>query len=115
MNIYYDPEKFGLTVVAELHDPNADYSFDTTVAWKHEDGRVLIGSDAGCSCPTPFEDVHNLSDLLEVNRGSWPQVLERTEKRMQYRYSEDTEDRTFYDAADISEFLRKVAQAAGLA
>ncbi len=62
-NVYYDPEKFGLTVVGEVDDPGASYSFDKFVVWRAEDGTLYWDQDSGCSCPSPFEDVRSLSDL----------------------------------------------------
>ena len=55
-NPYYNPEKRGLTIVAEGDDPDASYSFDMFVVWT--DGESLFyAQDSGCSCPSPFEDV----------------------------------------------------------
>lgn len=56
-NIYYNPEKFGLTVVGEA-EAGGGYEFDTFVVWRTEAGDYLWAEDAGCSCPTPFNDVH---------------------------------------------------------
>lgn len=55
MNIYYDPEKFGLEIVVDI-DTGCGYEFDMFVVW-HEKatGRLGFATDAGCSCPTPFE------------------------------------------------------------
>jgi hypothetical protein len=62
-NPYYDPEKLGLTTIAELDDSEANYSFDMVVAWRHEDGSIYWQQDSGCSCPSPFEDYTELSML----------------------------------------------------
>ncbi len=62
-DVYYTPENFGLTQIAQLDDDNADYSFDMIVAWKHQDGSIYWGADAGCSCPSPFEDYKSLAQL----------------------------------------------------
>jgi hypothetical protein len=61
-NIYYNPEKYGLelTAVIELSEP--DYSFDMLAIWKGESGYYL-GTDSGCSCPSPFEDFNGVEDL----------------------------------------------------
>jgi len=63
---YYQPEAFGLTKLIEEDDPNASYSFDLFVIWKHEDGRVFYATDSGCSCPSPFEWARGLEDLEEL-------------------------------------------------
>lgn len=59
-DLYSQPEKFGLTPVGELNDPEANWSFDTFVVWKHEDGKIYWANDSGCSCPSPFEDYTSL-------------------------------------------------------
>lgn len=55
MNVYYDPEKFGLTPVGEVEWTTPCYDYDTSVVWRTADGLYRAASDAGCSCPTPFE------------------------------------------------------------
>lgn len=61
-NVYYDPDKFGLTTVGEVEFSSSSYEFDTTVVWRDAAGRLLWADDAGCSCPTPFEGV-GVNDL----------------------------------------------------
>lgn len=66
-NLYYAPEAFGLKVIGELNDPDADYSFYDFVVWKHEEtGKIYWASDSGCSCPCPFEDYTSLESATEV-------------------------------------------------
>lgn len=65
MSVYYSPEQFGLTVVAEL-SKEPDYDFDMIVVWRHEDGTIYWAHDSGCSCPSPFEDYCSLSDLYKL-------------------------------------------------
>lgn len=62
-NIYYSPEKWGLSVVAEIEYSDGNYVFDTRVVWRHKDGVVYTARDSGCSCPTPFENFHGLNHL----------------------------------------------------
>ena len=57
MNIYYNPEKHGLTVVAEIEYSSECYEFDTRVVWKDTSGKLYTARDSGCSCPIPFEEV----------------------------------------------------------
>ena len=64
-DVYYQPEKFGLTPVKEM-DVADSWEFDIIVVWKHEDGRWFVGNDSGCSCPSPFEYRNSLDDLTEV-------------------------------------------------
>lgn len=62
-DVYYQPEAFGLTPVAEMDEDDASYSFDLFVVWKHNTGNLYWGTDVGCSCPSPFEDITSLNML----------------------------------------------------
>lgn len=76
-NVYYDPQKFGLSTVGEIEWAEPDYSFDLTVVWQRDsDGHVFYASDNGCSCPTPFDGlgVDDLSQVLTL--GDLQGVLE---------------------------------------
>lgn len=65
INIYYSPEKFGLTEVGVL-SVDLGYEFDMFVAWTSSSGTAsehyFWAADSGCSCPVPFEDL-GLNDL----------------------------------------------------
>lgn len=63
-NIYYNPESYGLEVVAEIEYSSGSYEFDTRVIWKDKQGLYWTARDSGCSCPTPFEDY----DLTNIDR-----------------------------------------------
>ena len=66
VNIYYNPEKFGLEVVDEL-DYGGSYEFDMCVLFRRvSDGHLLLGADSGCSCPAPFDGV-KVADLVDAN------------------------------------------------
>lgn len=66
-DVYYQPEAFGLQVIGTLNNPEADYDFHMFAVWKHEEtGKIYYASDAGCSCPSPFEDYTSLDKLSEV-------------------------------------------------
>lgn len=65
-NPYYSPEKCGLQILDSI-DTGGSYEFDMFVVWiKLEDGTLWWDTDAGCSCPVPFEgDRHNLKEVNE--------------------------------------------------
>lgn len=66
-NIYYNPEDFGLEVIAEIEYSSASYEFDTRVVWRQISTRKLFTArDSGCSCPIPFED-YNLDNIDPVD------------------------------------------------
>lgn len=66
-NVYYNPEASGLTLIGELEDENANYSYDTLIVIRDDvTGNLYAAHDSGCSCPTPFEDVRSFSDMTEI-------------------------------------------------
>lgn len=66
-NPYYNPEKCGLEIVAELEFSDGNYEFDTRVVWRDvKSGKLYTARDSGCSCPTPFDGYGKLDDLDEL-------------------------------------------------
>lgn len=59
MNIYDNPEKFGLELVGMVDTGGNDFCM--FVVWK-QGRRLGYITDSGCSCPSPFED-KGLDDL----------------------------------------------------
>lgn len=103
MNIYYDPQKFGLTVVGEV-DFAGSYSFDTVAVWKDAQGRLVWTHDSGCSCPVPFED-RGLDSLETGTPADLQGFLEKQRDESAYVY--DDEDRSRADSA-ITDLMAKV-------
>lgn len=64
---YYQPEHFKLTFLGSLDEPNMSYEFHILQVWIHESGKMYYAEDSGCSCPSPFENLHKLEDLTELN------------------------------------------------
>lgn len=62
-NIYYSPEKWGLTPVADIDWSDGDYVFDYRCVWKDANGVFYTARDSGCSCPSPFEDYCDMASL----------------------------------------------------
>lgn len=68
MNLYSDPEKFGLTTFDEIDWSDGCYQFNLTVVWQRTfDGKFVYGEDSGCSCPAPFED-QGVEDLTVLRK-----------------------------------------------
>ncbi len=66
-NPYYDPEKCGLKLLFTLEDPSQCYDFSTVILVQDiESSKVYVCHDSGCSCPSPFENIHSLNDMTEV-------------------------------------------------
>ena len=82
VNPYYDPKECGLEHVAEIEYSDGCYQFDTRMVWRDiETGTLWTARDAGCSCPSPFEDCHKLSDFerlttVEMLRDEWKKELD---------------------------------------
>lgn len=112
-NIYYSPEKFGLEVVGSFDWRDCDYEFDMLVVWKEGRGKYWVGEDSGCSCPSPFEDVKDKSEL------HGPYTKAELRKYLDYRISErgeDEETRSYYSTyskavlkKSASDILRRIS------
>jgi hypothetical protein len=66
-DVYYNPEAFGLIQVAQHDFSDGNYEFDYRVIWEDKDGNLLTARDAGCSCPSPFEDYTRIEDIDKFN------------------------------------------------
>jgi hypothetical protein len=54
---YSDPKAFSMQKVAEISWGALPYYFDITAVLRRvSDGTLWYASDAGCSCPDPFQD-----------------------------------------------------------
>jgi hypothetical protein len=65
-NVYDSPANYGLTIVGDVEWEYGSYEFDMTVVFRDTSGNLYIGDDAGCSCPSPFEDHTSIADLEKV-------------------------------------------------
>lgn len=111
-DVYNYPEKFGLELLGSIDDPNADWDFDIFALWRHkETGVVYYGSDSGCSCPSPFEYYHSLSDLnvLDDSPGSWETFEESVKDWCGYADRESPNEGQW--AVLRTDMLRKAAAA----
>ncbi len=106
-NIQDTPEKFGLTTVGTI-ERGGSYEFDTFVVWLQKDtGRVLYAQDAGCSCPTPFDDV-GVDDTTEVTGATWGEFVDALKKHGSHgHYYDDGYDPE--NDPDITQLLAKVS------
>lgn len=48
--------------LAEIDLKEPDYSFDLLGLWRDSDNKFYLGTDSGCSCPSPWES-HTADDL----------------------------------------------------
>ena len=80
-HLYNNPREHGLTLVADV-DIAGGYAFDTVLVYRRDsDGKLFWSADSGCSCPTPFDFLQDVSDLeplpetvsaLESHVNHWP-------------------------------------------
>lgn len=108
-NIYYDPEKYGLTLVAEADFAGA-YEFSTHLVFRKQDGSLGYVFDSGCSCPTPFEDT-DVDDLKPVSDLNELAAWVRAEEEYEFDADEDNEYRRGPAEQLLGEFLDKVREA----
>lgn len=73
MDVYSNPENFGLEVIGEIDWFQDSYGFDLTTIWRDKETGVLYyADDSGCSCPSPYEDFRSKDELTETT----PQELQ---------------------------------------
>lgn len=104
-NVYYHPEKFGLSIVGEVDFDSAaeDYGFEKLVVWRQVNGAQLYwAGDAGCSCPLPFADATNgLADLYAATPHEVAAMLRA-------KLAADAERLTNGDRASVHELITTV-------
>ncbi|QIK64126.1 hypothetical protein G7068_13665 [Leucobacter viscericola] len=68
-NIHDNPADFGMIKVDEFDLSDGCWQFDYVMVWQSiTDKRVFyVGTDSGCSCPSPYEDVQSIEDLERLN------------------------------------------------
>lgn len=89
-----------MTKVGEIEWSEPCYSFDTTCVWKDAEGTLYWASDSGCSCPSPFED---FTDLSQLTKGTfWD--LEKELKGHSYWSDSDRE----YAEPQVVELIMKL-------
>lgn len=111
MNLYSDPEKFGLATVGEVEWSDGCYQFDLTVVWRDTTtGALYYAEDSGCSCPSPFEDTGRDS-LTLIDR---PQAfIDHINKRVAdlCHWSAASESASEKAKGDAGELVLKVREA----
>lgn len=103
-DVYYNPEKFGLTIIGEANDLDASYSFDMFTVWRDEAGQLYYASDEGCSCPSPFEDYTSLDKLA---KGTVPEVQAAL---MEWGGTDGSYRRTAASAAELYDKLAMIGR-----
>lgn len=100
--IYSEPERYGFEEIGEVEWKPGDYGFDTTVVWiETATGKIFAGTDSGCSCPRPFEDIESIEDLTEITK---PMEL------IKYLADVQKEKDADHATGDVGELIMKVSQ-----
>lgn len=101
-DLYYNPDKFGLEVVAEIVWSEPYYDFDLTVVWIDKDGTYYWASDSGCSCPSPFEDYNRLED---ANSGTKWEAINYLTSQLKDRFWNEND----YATQQVANAMQKLA------
>jgi len=102
-NVYYNPDKFGLSIVGEIVWSEPSWDFDFSVVWKSKRGEYWVGSDSGCSCPSPFEDFRGTNDL------DGPYDKKSLRSKIDYMIKEHTGEYSYgYGEAELRKQAREV-------
>lgn len=103
-NFYYHPEKHGFVVVDELEYSDRWYQYDTRMIWRDtNDGKFYTARDAGCSCPTPFEEYGLKEDLTEIC--DWHHLESILQEDLEHQYDRGVRE------ADVVRTLRRASHA----
>lgn len=103
-----EPEKVGLEQVAYVTDPQAFYDFHDVGVWRRlEDEALFYGEDSGCSCPSPFENVHKVEDLEPLTAETYQAFTEVLEQE-NYRGEKE------FDPVEVAKVLLDVQRLLGI-
>lgn len=107
-DVYYAPNKHGLISIGEVEWAYESHSFDLTAVWYHEEtGQFYWGNDSGCSCPSPFQDI---TDKSELNSGSAFQVAEALHDRLKERRTEEYFTLSRDAESEVAEVITRVME-----
>lgn len=102
-NVYYNPEAYGLKKVADIELSAPFYSYDTLAIWQNPETKLFyLGTDSGCSCPTPFESYNGIPDL--TGPLSFNDAVAEAISLVAGSYEPG------YGASDLADFIREYTQ-----
>lgn len=106
MNVYYSPEKFGLTLVGEI-EFNGGYEHDKIAVWRDGREQLFYGESEGCSCIGIFDGI-GLDGLTPISPQDFL-IFAGTKVEENARiHSRDTEYATRWNTAVVELFERIV-------
>ena len=106
LNPYRSPDLWGCEMICN-HDLEEDeYSYDIVAVLHSSDG-FYIGTDSGCSCPSPFENYRSLSQF--TGPLSAEQCAEEYTS-LWFRAIGNSGDNSYYNASDYLLDVRRILQ-----
>lgn len=73
-NVYYHPEKWGLSKIGEIAEPLGGYEFHIVCVWEDAFGKLYWAASSGCSCPTPFDEYRSITMLNVADSRTYPDL-----------------------------------------
>jgi hypothetical protein len=106
-NPYNEPAKYGLEIVADIEWDDEAYQFNQTVIWKDKSGQLYYADDSGCSCPSPFEDYQDSSNLTKATRDEViAHLLSKSLDSYSYSYGLSTDQKQMRATAAIAKLVQ---------
>lgn len=79
----------GLAYLGEISWDDGCYQFDLTAVWYSIDmGQLYYADDSGCSCPSPFENISTVEQLIECTLSELKEHLNNQLKHSRELYNE---------------------------
>lgn len=97
----------GLEFLGDYEIRDEPYEFDLVGVWRGADG-YYVGTDSGCSCPTPWEwlggDRTNLTGPMSLEDAGQA-VAELAETYGKYNYENNDYDYSVRDPESLKDFI----------
>lgn len=85
LDVYTNPAMHGLETVGDCDFSSGEYEFNMTAVWRNPaTGQLYYADDAGCSCPSPFENITRIDQLTPATRH---EILAHLSKRADASYT----------------------------
>jgi len=105
-NPHYNPEEFGLTVVAEIEYSSGSYEFDTRIVWKDAAGKLLRLGTLAAHARRRFEEYRTLESLDTFNMDSESRGDEQL--KLSYSHITPVQAKEFLNAVESSNNMLKI-------
>jgi hypothetical protein len=107
-DLYNQPEKFGLEIIGDIDWSMESYQFNMTVVLVDPStGLFYTIDDAGCSCPSPFENHTSRTDLGEPMT-AWEVIQELEEERDRIMAIDDRWNTYGHVPGDVADLIQDI-------